>query len=125
MTTDHILSLQFVGHPDTHLKGREWDIRKLGRRLAQCTADKRGGRIWMHYIRVRGLFATAWLGDYSRDTLLNIQTLCNNKKFTRKGKPTRAFLRELVDTEGFQWDNAAWDRTWNSMSVAERAAHFL
>ena len=62
---------------------------------------------------------TTYKGEYSRDDLLSLQTFVN-KKFTAKGAPTRAFMRELVYNDNFEWDNGAWDRKWNAMSDEER-----
>lgn len=127
-TNDYVLNFTFEGHPETAYKGREWnppadcprgEIFALSKRLQVCIADRRGGRIFEHFRRKKKLFQTAWIGEYTRDDLLSLQTFVN-KKFTAKGAPTRAFMRELVYNDNFEWDNGAWDRKWNAMSDEER-----
>ena len=127
----HKLNFKFEGHPETRFKGREYavpaecprgEIFALGKRLAACAADSRGGRIYTHFLRKKGLFGTAWIGEYSRSDLLVLQTFANSK-FTAKGAPTRAYMRELVYIDKFEWDNAKWDAKWEAMTSEERREH--
>ena len=128
---DHILRFEYRGHPNEHDKSREWnipdgcprdEIAALNKRLAQCTGDQRGARIWGHFAHKHGLFQTIWVGNFSRDTLLTLQSYLN-KNFSATGKPTARFMRQLVYVEKFTWDNRAAERKWNAMTVAQRRAY--
>ena len=128
---DHILRFEYLGHPNEHDKWREWnipdgcprtEISALSKRLAQCTDDRRGARIWGHYAHKHGLFQTIWIGNFSRDTLLTLQTYLN-KNFTAAGKPTVGHVRRLVEVEKFTWDNKLAAREWNAMTAAQRRAY--
>lgn len=132
---DHILDLNFEGHPETHCEPprREFhppanvpiaDLRHLARRLQQCTSQgPRAARVWHWFLQRNGLFASSSLINYNRATLFLIQEWLNTK-FTATGAMTAAFQRELQADPTFVWDNKLWDRKWGyEMTVAERTAH--
>ena len=127
---NHILRFEYLGHPNQHDKKREWNIPEdcprdeiaaLGKRLSQCTEDQRGARIWGHYAHKHGLFQTVWVGNYSRDTLLKLQSHLN-RNFTSKGKPMASYVKQLVYVEKFTWDNKTAEREWANMTAEQRCA---
>ena len=131
--TGHKLHFEFEGHPDSRLKAREYNVPPecprheifvLQKRLAACAATKRGGRIYEHFRRNKGLFVTMWIGDYARADLLMLQRFANNN-FTAKGAPTARYMRELVHIDKFEWDNDKWDAKWEAMTPEERGAYLL
>lgn len=125
---DYILRFEY---PNDHDKSREWNIPEgcprdeiaaLGKQLLQCTEDRRGARIWGHYAHKHGLFQTVWVGNYSRDALLKLQSHLN-KNFTSKGKPTTGYFKQLVHVEKFTWDNKTAEHEWADMTAEQRCAY--
>ena len=125
---NHILRFEYLGHPNQHDKKREWNIPEdcprdeiALARLSRCTEDQRGARIWGHYAHKHGLFQTVWVGNYSRDTLLKLQSHLN-RNFTSKGKPMASYVKQLVYVEKFTWDNKTAEREWANMTAEQRCA---